>query len=261
MKKFLALMIAFAFIASLVVSVASARTLDEEKAAVREYLNVVDAKIVKYRKAGNTAKVKVLQKEKQGTLARWNKLKAEMEAAPVPVAPVPPPPAMQAKPAAAPSGGLFGWGINTLLSGQYISTGKGQISGALGVRGEIIFDDPLALGSMVGLSANSVKYRLGLGYTQGNNLKAIPVYIGGIINLPPEMLGGLETYLNGGLNYCVYGNGQKAGRYGIDASVGCRFDIGLGLGKTAAELGYSAVRSDNYTDKGFALTVSQPIGF
>lgn len=260
MKKTVICLLVLAFMVS-IASVAFARTLEEERDAVRAYLKVVDAKIIKYRKAGNRAKMVQLQKEKQGTLARWNKLKAQMEAAPPPpppVAPVPSAPVVAAP--AAPSAGLFGMGINTVLSGAYINTGKGQISGSVGLSGDWVLDDFVGLGPMVGLSANSVKYTVGLGgFYGGGGLKAIPVRAGGIIMLPADWMGGLETYLAGGLNYVVYGNGQKSGRIGGDASVGINVDLGMGLGKTGIALGYSAVRSDNITSKGISLSVSQPI--
>lgn len=177
---------------------------------------------------------------------------------PPPVAPVPPPAPVVVKPAA--PAGLFGMGINTMLSGQYLNTGKGQISGSIGAMGSWVMDDFVGLGSMIGLGANGIKYKLGLGgYYGGGGLKAIPVYAGGIIMLPADMMGGLETYLTGGLNYTVYGNGQTSGKIGGDVYVGFMADLGLGLGKTGFELGYSVVRSNVHTSKGLALSVSQPI--
>jgi hypothetical protein len=260
MKKIVVCLLVVAFMAS-IASVVFARTMEEERDAVRAYLKVIDAKIIKYRKAGNTAKMKQLQVEKQGTLARWNRLKAEMEAAPPPpppVAPVPPAPVV-ARPAA-PSGGLFGMGINTCLSGQYLNTGKGQLSGSVGLKGDMVLDDFVGLGSMVGLGANAVKYKVGLGgYYGGGGLKAIPVYAGGIINLPADMMGGLETYLTGGLNYVVYGNSTTSGNIGGDVYFGINADLGLGLGKTGFEVGYSVVRSNTVSSKGIAISVTQPI--
>ncbi|MFA5098184.1 MAG: hypothetical protein WC490_06140 [Candidatus Margulisiibacteriota bacterium] len=58
---------------------AFARTLEEEKQAVRDYLKVVDAKIVNFRNQGNVVKMKQMQSEKQATLKRWEALKAQME--------------------------------------------------------------------------------------------------------------------------------------------------------------------------------------
>jgi hypothetical protein len=260
MKKMFVYFLVVAFVLSIAGSVFG-RTIEEERDAVRAYLKVVDVKIIKYRKAGNKAKMVVLQKEKQATLARWDKLKASMEAGPVapppPVAPVPPAP-VSVK--AAPSGGLFGMGINTCLTGLYINTGKGQLSGSIGAKGEMVLDDFVGLGPMVGMSANTVKYTVGLGAVYaGGGMKGIPVYAGGIINLPAEWMGGLETYLAGGLNYVVYGNSATSGNLGGDAAIGVNFDLGLGLGKTGVSLGWGAVRSKTVTSKGIMLSVSQPI--
>jgi hypothetical protein len=259
MKKAIIFVVTIAFIAS-ITSVAFGRTIDEEKQAVRDYLKVIDAKIIKARKAGQSAKVTMLKGEKSATLARWNKLKASLEVAPVPppppVAPAPAPVAV--KPAT--FAGVLGMGLNTSWSGQYINTGKGQISGSIGLKGDMVLDDFVGLGPMVGLSANAVKFKLGLGgYYGGGGLKAIPVYAGGVINLPADMTGGLETYLTGGLNYVVYGNGQTSGKIGGDVYVGFNADLWSGLGKTGFQIGYSIVRSNAVSSKGLAFSVSQPI--
>jgi hypothetical protein len=264
MKKILAIFVVTAFVLGLVGSVVSARTLEEERDAVRAYLKVVDAKIIKARTAGQKAKMVQLQKEKQGTLARWNKLKAQMEAGPTPPAPPPapfapvtPPPARAAV-SAAPAAALFGLGINTAWTGSYVSTGKGSLSGSIGLSGDLILDDAVGLGPMVGLSANSVKYTVGLGgFYGGGGLKAIPVRAGGIIMLPADMMGGLETYISGGINYVVYGNSTTTGKVGGDVSVGASFDLGMGLGKTGVALGYSIVRSKTVSSKGLSLSVTQ----
>ena len=182
--------------------------------------------------------------------------------APAPVAPAPPPPPPVAPaPVKAPvSAGLFGMGINTSLSGVYINTGKGSLSGSVGAMGSVILDDFVGLGPMVGLGAKAVNYSIGLGYLQGGGgLKAVPVRAGGTIALPAEWLGGLESYLAGGLNYVVYGNNTTSGNIGGDAAFGIKADLGLGLGKTGFELGYSVVRSKTHTSKGLSLAVSQPI--
>jgi len=265
MRKLIALLVVVAFVVTLA-GMVFGRTLEEERDAVRAYLKVIDAKIIKYRKAGNTAVVKKLQGEKAATLKRWEKVKAQMGAEgitppPPPGAPLPPPPPpapVVVRPAA--PAGLLGMGINTSLAGSYINTGKGSLSGSIGARGDWLLDDFVGLGSMVGLSADAIKYKAGLGAVYGGGgMKAIPLYAGGIINLPADMMGGLETYLTGGLNYVVYGNGQTTGKIGGDAAVGMNIDLGLGLGKTGIELGWGAVRSDTVTSKGIMLSVSQPI--
>ncbi|MFA5113552.1 MAG: hypothetical protein WC529_04570, partial [Candidatus Margulisiibacteriota bacterium] len=122
----------------------------------------------------------------------------------------------------------------------------------------LVLDDFVGLGSMVGLGAKSINYTVGLGgFYGGGGLKAIPVRAGGIIALP---LAGLDSYLAGGLNYVVYGNSTTSGNIGGDAALGIKADLGLGLGKTGFELGYSVVRSKTVTSKGLSLSVSQPIG-
>jgi len=259
MKRTIAFLVVLAFVAG-IASVVFARTMDEERDAVRAYLKVVDAKIIKYRKAKNTAKMKVLQAEKKATLARWEKLKAQMGAAPSPapqpMAPVPPSAPGYTAPAAA-GAGMLGLGLNSNLSGQYINTGKGAASGSIGLMGNLLLDDMIGLGPMVGLPANAVKYTVGMGgFYGGGGLKAIPLKAGGIINLPADWMGGLESYLSGGLNYVVYGNGQTSGKIGGDVFYGVNVDLGLGLGKTGFELGYNVVRSNTVSSKGISLSVS-----
>ncbi|MFA5113551.1 MAG: hypothetical protein WC529_04565, partial [Candidatus Margulisiibacteriota bacterium] len=165
---------AIAFMAS-ITSVAFGRTMAEEKLAVQDYLKVIDAKIIKARKANQYSKVTALKAQKSATLARWNKLKASMEVAPVP----PPTPAAPVAPApvvAPANAGLFGMGMNTLLTGSYINTGKGSISGSIGAMYSLVLDDFVGLGSMVGLGAKSINYTVGLGgFYGGGGLKAIPV--------------------------------------------------------------------------------------
>ena len=257
MKKLIALTIAITFVVSLA-GMVFGRTIDEERDAVRAYLKVIDAKIIKYRAAGNTAKMKGLQADKAATLRRWEKLKASMAAPMAPTAPAAPaqPRAQVVTPTAAPAG-LFGMGIKTSLDGLYINTGKGAASGSIGLMANLVLDDFIGLGSMVGMSADTVKFKIGAGYVYGGGgLKAVPLYAGGIINLP---MAGLETYVRGGVNYVVYGNGQTSGKVGGDVYAGINADLGLGLGKTGFEVGYSIVRSNTVSAKGLSVVVSQPI--
>jgi len=264
MKRLVALLVAVAFVAS-VASLAFGRTLEEERDAVRAYLKVVDAKIIKYRKAGNTATVKKLQGEKAATLKRWEKLKAQMEAGvtpPPPMAPVPPPPPPVAGTmvAAAPAG-LFGMGLNSCISAGYIM-GKSTMVG----RGDLILSDVLGIGSMLGMGENAVNWRVGLGGASGNDIsdksiKAIPVFFDGILNLPADMMGGIESYVGAGVNYTVYGTDRKTGTYGVQAFVGVQGDLGLG-GKSFAEVGYSAIRCgdpNKRSAKGVSVSVGQQI--
>jgi hypothetical protein len=260
MKKVIVFLVVLAVMAS-VTSVAFGRTMDEEKQAVRDYLTVLDAKIIKARKDGQNARLNVLNAQKAATLARWNKLKASMEVTPPPppVAPVPAPAPVVVKPGFK---HLFGWGLNTELAMQYIQDGKhSTIWGSSGLMANIILDDFVGLGKMVGGSDETIKYKLGMGgfYVYGDGgIKAVPVYAGGIIKLAP-WLGGQESFLTGGLNYVVYGNGQTSGKIGGDIFYGVTADFGLGLGKTGFAVGYNVVRSNTITSKGLSFSISQPI--
>jgi hypothetical protein len=263
MKKVIIFIVAMAFMAS-VASVASARTMAEEMTAVRDYLNVVDAKLATAKASKNTKRVALLHAEKTATLARWYKLKATMvtPTAPAP-APAPAPVVNVTTPAPvviipSPPPGLFGMGIPVALTGLYINTGKGNYSGTGGVKGEVILDDFTGLDNMIGLAPKAIKYKLGVGVVDGGGgIKGIPVYAGGTIALP--MMGGVEPYLVGGLNYVVYGNGKTSGKIGGDAGLGCKVDFGFGIGKTGLELGWGVVRSNTVTSKGIMFSVSQTI--
>jgi len=264
MKRTIALLVAVAFVVTLA-GMVFGRTMEEERDAVRSYLKVIDAKIVKYRKAGNTATVKKLQGEKAATLRRWEKLKAEMEGSmiappPPPVAPVPPPPSVISPMGGAPTG-LLGMGWNTSISAGYIM-GKSTMVG----RADLVLSDLLGIGSMLGMGEKAVSWRVGLGGASGNDIndksiKAIPVFFDGILNLPADMMGGIESYVGAGVNYTVYGTDKKTGTYGVQAFVGVQGDMGLG-GKSFAEVGYSAIRAGDINKrsaKGISVSVGQQI--
>ena len=80
MKKITIFILVIAFMVS-VASLAFGRTMEEEKAAVRDYLNVVDAKLATAKQANDTTKIDLLHAEKTATLDRWYKLQAQMETA------------------------------------------------------------------------------------------------------------------------------------------------------------------------------------
>ena len=265
MKKAIIFIVAMAVMAQ-VTGVAFARTMAEEMSAVRDYLNVVDAKLATAKQNKSTKRVALLHAEKTATLARWYKLKASMVtptvAAPTPPAPAPvvnvttPAPVVVLPP---PPPGLFGMGVPVALTGLYINTGNGNYSGTGGLKGEVILNDFTGLSNMLGLAPKAINYKLGVGVADGggSGLKAIPVYAGGTIALP--MMGGIEPYLVGGLNYVVYGNGKTSGKIGGDAGLGLKVDMGFGIGKTGLELGWGVVRSNTVTAKGVMFSVSQTL--
>ncbi len=253
MKKLIALLVVMGFCVG-VAGTSFAATAPAKKAAKPAAKKVVAKKVVK----------KAVKKVAPKKVVAPRPAPVAPAPPPPPVAPVPPPAPVAVK--AAPTAGLFGWGLNTAWTGTYLMTGKGKINGGLGAKAEVVLDDMFGLGSMVGLQANSVKWKVGLGGLygvdiNGNRIKAIPVNFDGVVMLPAEWMGGMSTYVGAGLNYTVYGSGATAGSYGAEVYVGLLTDLGLGMGKTGFELGYAAIRANGSTPKlsakGLTLSVSQ----
>lgn len=264
MKKLLAVMIAFAFgvaIAGLAFAEVDTRTPAEKLAAGRAYINTLDAKIIKYRAQKNMKMVAKLQADKKGTMAALQKWKLQEEAAaaaPVAERVAPPPPARVTPPPAAPAAGLFGWGLNTSLE-------LGMVAGMTGINGNLILPDPLGIGPMLGLSANAVTYKLGAGYLQGNDAnsktwKAVPLYVDGVITFPADLLGGVESFARGGINYVIDRSGGKTGDIGGQFGVGIQGDLGMGIGKTSLEVGYAIVRTGKVAPVHSSKSVSVLLG-
>jgi len=261
MKRVLALLVVMAFVATMAAPVFAA-TL----ASMKANLKTLQAKLAK-------TKVKKTKATLQNQIAALKKKIAAAEAMiapppppPPPVAvPPPPPPVKAAPPPPAPTG-LFGMGLETAAE-------VGMVAGMLGLSGNVVLADPMGLGAMVGLPANAVAYKLGLGYAQGNDTnskswKAVPIVVDGLISLPADMMGGIETFVGGGINYVVYRSGQTGGSLGGQIYVGAQGDLGLGLGgKTYGELGYSIVRTGTpsdatkgaYSSKSVSVLVGQKI--
>jgi hypothetical protein len=289
MKKFYALLIAAAFVLAIiapsfaasvvttktVITTTSTSTTKVASPNLMAQLKKLQATLkntkAKNKRAALQKQINNLKARLKGRIAAEQKLIDQQKAAvgaptppPPPVAPVPPPAPVAVK--AAPSAALFGWGLNTAWTGTYLNTGKGKINGALGAKAEVVLDDMSGLGGMVGLQANSVKWKVGLGGLygadiNGNRIKAIPVNFDGVVMLPAAWLGGISAYVGGGLNYTVYGSEQKAGALGAELYVGMLTDLGLDMGKTGLELGWAATRADGSTPdlsaKGLTLSVSQ----
>jgi hypothetical protein len=243
LKKAVALLTVFAFVVVLAASVYAedTRTAAEKIASGQEYLKTLDTKIIKYRKLGNTAMVTKLQAEKKSTLARLAAWKAEMGAEVAPVVTPPPAPVVQAAPAPV-SAGMFGWGLNTGYTVGYIAGNSVTL-----LRADMIFGDGIGLGSLLGMGPDAINWKIGLGGAMGNdinglNRKAIPLFIDGIINIPADLLGGVQSYIGGGLNYNLYGSGRVSGTYGGEVYLGMKGDIGLG-GNSYIEVTWSDIRS------------------
>ena len=250
MKKLIILLFAVVFVAR-IVNVGIAATPNEIKA----YINTLESKL-------NVA-IRAKDKKRQATLKQMIadqkvRLQAAEMAPPIAVPPPPPP----ARVASAPSAGLFGWGLNTDINVGYLMN-KSILFG----RANIVLPDPLGLGPIVGLSADSVKYKLGLGGFSGNDnadvkFQGVPIYLDGVINLPEDLLGGIKSYLSGGINYLVYRTGKTSGSIGGQIAFGIAGNIGLGS-DTCLELGYSILRTGDKavarSSKGLTISVGQAI--
>ena len=259
MKKVIALLIVMAF----VFAIAAPSFAAVKKVSLQAQLKTLQAKLAKTKtKAGKATLNKQIAALKKQIAAQQVVVAPPPPPPPAPVAvPPPPPPARVAAPAPAPTG-LLGMGINTAIEG-------GLVAGMLGVSGNVLLADPMGLGAMVGLPANAVMYKLGVGYAQGNDInsntwKAIPLTLGGVVNLPADMMGGLQTFVGGGVNYVVYRTGQTGGSLGGDIYVGAAGDLGLG-GKTYGQLGYSILRTGDggskgsYSSKSVTVQIGQTI--
>ncbi|MBU0502121.1 MAG: hypothetical protein KJ811_02625 [Candidatus Margulisbacteria bacterium] len=262
MKKYIALITLFVFAICLAGTVyADSRTPAEKLASGRDYLKLLDEKIIKHRNLGNTKVVADLQAQKKTTIARMTEWKAEMQGAPVAPAPPPPPP-MAVRPSPAPSAGLFGWGLLTSADIGYIG-GQGSSASIL-AGGSLVFVDPLAMGSMIGLAADAVNYKVGLGLAYGTawtgvDERLLMVTADGILNLPADMLGGVASYVGGQVNYPVYKSDPK-GKAGGLVYVGIKGDLGLELGGDSyAELGYGAILREGRSTKGIEVKFGQEI--
>ncbi|NQU16422.1 MAG: hypothetical protein HQ564_00015 [Candidatus Saganbacteria bacterium] len=251
MKKAIVLLVILTFVVGLV-SMASAVSASK----IRAYIGLLNRKLTVATRGKNWARVNKLK----AMIAVQNKRLAVAEGtvAPPPPVVVPPPPSHVS---AAPAGALFGWGLDTAGSIGYVA-GKSMLA----VRGDVILPDPLGLGPIVGLPAESVVYKVGLGYATGKDgndadLKAIPLFVDGVILLPADLLGGIESYLGGGLNYLVYRSGQASGSLGGEIYYGIQGDLGLGIsGKSFAQVGYTILRTADTTTPRSAKGVSIDVG-
>ena len=256
MKKIIAIITVFVFavaLAGMVCAQADDRTPAEKLAAGRAYLKTLDTRIIEARQLKQTARVKNIQALKASTIAKMQVWKAEAEAAPVAPTPPPPPPVAR-RPVAAPSAGLLGLGINTGYTVGYMMTGT-NLSVITG-RGDLILGDALGLGPMVGLSEDAVAWKIGLGGasgkgTNGTKQNAVAIFVDGILNVPADLLGGIESYVGGGLNYIVYRSG---GNYGGEVYYGIKGDIGLG-GNSYVEIAYNVIRPSDTSMKGIGINV------
>lgn len=236
MKKLFALTVMLACMLTFVGS-SFARTMEEEKTAVREYLKVLDAKIIKARNAGQKAKLGVLKADKAATLRRWAKLKAELEAAQAPQAPAAPAPAAPA-PApsvSAPAPAAQGMGLA-------LGVKAGLIAGLTGIAGDLDYAiDSLLPGAKVRLGADYVS---GKNPNSTDNMKAVNVNIGGTYSIT-DMVKSLGIpgawYVGAAYKLPVKVNLARTGKWGVEAFVGGSYMI-PDFGSVYGELGYAGLK-------------------
>jgi hypothetical protein len=171
----------------------------------------------------------------------------------VPVAPLPPPPPVEVR-TPEKSKGLFGWGLNSALSAKAL---YGSL--LLGVRGDIIFSDPLFLGEKIGLAEDAVEYKLGLGFALSDKLKTIPLFADVNVYLKEGSLFGLDPYLGAGLICNIYGTGRVSGGLGGQLYLGLLANLGF-ESRTGISLGYATYKvGENLSDSGIYLSICQPL--
>jgi len=240
MKKAIGIFLALTFVAVLAAG-SFARTLEEEKQAVRDYLKVIDAKINRFRAQGNTAKVRQMQAEKQGTLRRWEALKAKMEAEGAETPWVPPTPAPVA-PAPAPTPARKAASADMGLS---VGAKVGLTAGLFAVTGDLDY----SLASIL----PGAKARLSVDYVTGNNpnetatidnpMKAVDVKIGGTYALDMLKTAALPIDWYAGAAYIlpVKVNAGRTGKWGAEAYLGGKYNV-PDFGTVYGELGYAGLK-------------------
>ncbi|MFC1496590.1 hypothetical protein ACFL52_04165 [Candidatus Margulisiibacteriota bacterium] len=257
MKKIITLLLVMAFVVGLV-SIASAAS----PAKIKAYINLLERKLDTANQNQNWARAAKL---KRMIAVQKNRL-GETESI---AAPPPPPvaaPKAPAKMTSAEDGPYFGLGMPVCGSVGYLANRS-----VLSARADVLLPEPLGLGSYVGLPAESVMYRIGLGYFSGEDqnmhmVRGVPVYLDGVILLPANLLDGIESYIGAGINYLVLRTGNKSGTLGGQVYFGIQGNFGLGglNGKSFAQIGYKFLRSgvaasDSVSCKGISLQVGQSI--
>ncbi|MEE8637820.1 MAG: hypothetical protein V3T21_02130, partial [Candidatus Margulisiibacteriota bacterium] len=150
--------------------------------------------------------------------------------------------------------GLFGWGLNTDLGGKLLF---GSL--VLGVRGDMIFDDPLLLGEKIGLAEDAVEYKIGLGFVLSDKFKSIPLYTEAVVYLKEGSLFGLDPFVGAGLILNLYGTGSVSGGMGGQVNLGFLADFGF-ESRTQVALGYGTYKiGSNISESGIQLSIAQPI--
>src|SRR3989339_112513 len=244
MKKFIVYLMVFALSTGLA-SMSFGRTMAEEMTAVRDYLNVVDAKLATAKQAKDTARVALLHKEKAATLLRWEKLKATME--------TPKPPVI----VTVPNTKEVGRGVDLYFNG-------GFNAGLVGFSGNFDYD-------LSGLPAQGLKMRVGANYITGTNpsggdeMQAIFAKLGAVYYISPflpELGMPLTWYLGGAYLIPVKVNDSRTGVWGLEGCVGANYNVPE-MGVVNFEMGYGVLKysADQAALKGVDLKIGYGITF
>ncbi|MBI5400323.1 hypothetical protein HZB07_06970 [Candidatus Saganbacteria bacterium] len=168
--------------------------------------------------------------------------------------PLPPPPPTFEVRLPQTNKGVFGWGLNTDLTGKLL---LGSI--LLSARGDVIFSDPLKLGEKMGLAEDAVEYKVGLGVAMSDKLKTIPLFADMTLYLKEGSLFGLDPMVGAGLIFNLYGTGRVSGGLGGQFYVGILNDFGF-ADKTLITLGYGTYNvGGSLSDSGLQIAISQPL--
>src|SRR3989339_754902 len=235
MKKFVICLFAFTFVVA-AAGMTFGRTMEEEKQAVRDDLNGVGAKRPTAKQANNKARIKLLHEEKAATLARWYKLKDEMENA-VPVVPSPtsiivnPTPVIIVNPT--PEAGR---GVGLYING-------GLDAGLVGFSGNFDYD-------LSGIVTRGLSARIGVNYVYGTNpngndeVKAVSAKLGAVYYITPflpDMGLPLTWYVGGAYLLPVKVNEGRTGRWGVEAYLGLNYNVPE-MGIVNVEIGYTGLK-------------------
>lgn len=172
----------------------------------------------------------------------------------VPDVPPPPPPPTYEVQTLEEDKGLFGWGVNSDIGGKLL---YGSI--LLGVRGDIVFSDPLLIGEKIGLAEDAVEYRVGTGFSISDKLKTIPLYADAVVYLKEGTLFGTDGYIGTGLILNLYGTGPQSGGLGGQFYIGILADLGFEE-RTGINVGYASYNvGSSISDSGIFVSLSQPL--
>lgn len=172
----------------------------------------------------------------------------------VPDVPPPPPPPTYEVQTLEEDKGIFGWGINSNVSGKLL---YGSI--LAGIRGDLVFADPLLLGEKFGLAEDAFEYKVGTGFVISDKLKSIPLFMDAVVYLKEGSLLGMDSYVGTGIIFNLYGTGQQSGGLGGQIYLGFLADFGFEE-RTGINVGYASYNvGSSISDSGIYISLSQPI--